>query len=163
MDLKFSWPAVSQIWSLSIFLLILMVLAANSTPMVTSCSSFIFCSTNCWTTQDLPTPRLLLEYLCLLWLWIWTNNGKYSSNFYKRISLTPIQTKLPLMSKILIERNHISTIYNIISRSHLSAQSVQVIIRILLFPAEHHFRGIVQLTIWNVVYHSHWIKTLTAP
>lgn len=55
-DLKFYCPAVSQIWSLMIFLPILMVLAANSTPIVTSWFVFIFCSMNWSTEHDLPTP-----------------------------------------------------------------------------------------------------------
>ena len=56
MDLKFSCPAVSQICSLISLFLMGMVLAPNSTPMVTSWVVLVLFSMNWRTIQDLPTP-----------------------------------------------------------------------------------------------------------
>ena len=48
---------VSQICSFMLFLLILSILAPNSTPIVTSCLSRYRLSVNCKSKHDFPTPE----------------------------------------------------------------------------------------------------------
>lgn len=63
MDLKLSWPAVSQIWHFKFFVVLVLssttesIRAPNSTPIVTSCADWYRLSVNLSIKFDFPTPE----------------------------------------------------------------------------------------------------------
>ena len=64
MERKDSWPAVSQIWSLTCLSAMVTMRAPNSTPMVRSWTGWNRLSVNWRRRHDLPTPVSLVIKKC---------------------------------------------------------------------------------------------------